>query len=484
MAGSFFFYDLETSGVDPRRARIMQFAGIRTDLALKPIGEPYNILIKLADDVLPDPDAVLLTGITPQKTLQDGISEAEFCKLFAKEIVQPDTCFIGYNNVRFDDEFMRFLLFRNFYDPYEWQWKNGSSRWDLLDVVRMTRALRPEGINWPYDKEGVCTNRLELLSAANKLNHESAHDALSDVYATKGVAQLIRNNHPKLFEYLYTMRLKKNVSDLVLGGQPFVYSSGRYTHDSLKTTVAVSLGVHPTSQGALVYDLRNDPSPFLEMGVDELVECWRYDPEREEGAIRLPVKSLQFNRSPAVAPLGVMDQTAQERLRIKLPEIKSHMSLLKGAPDFYKKVSEAAEVMNIDRDKKAALNIKNRAFPRGADEALYDSFIIDADRRVSAQVRKSSPQDISSWEEKFKDERLRRILPLYKARNFPESLTGEEREQWERHREQALMEGGTGSPLARFGVRLGELSKTVTNKNQQYLLEELRLYAESILPGN
>src|SRR3954447_23448537 len=116
MAASFFFYDLETSGFSPRAARIMQFAGQRTDMELRPVGEPVNVFIKLTPDVLPSPDAVLVTGITPQQTLLAGLTEVEFLKLFFEQVVTPDTVFVGYNNVRFDDEFMRFLLYRNFYD--------------------------------------------------------------------------------------------------------------------------------------------------------------------------------------------------------------------------------------------------------------------------------------------------------------------------------------------------------------------------------
>jgi exodeoxyribonuclease I len=209
MAKTFYFYDLETTGVSSRRSRIMQFAGQRTDENLNPIGEPHDILIRLTEDILPDPDAILLTGITPQKTLDEGITEAEFCKLFVSEIATPDTCFVGYNNVRFDDEFMRFLLYRNFYDPYSWQWKDGRSRWDLLDVVRMTRALRPGDIKWPYDEKGVCTNRLELLTKENNLLHDAAHDALSDVRATIAVADMVKSAQPKLFNYLYSIRNKR-----------------------------------------------------------------------------------------------------------------------------------------------------------------------------------------------------------------------------------------------------------------------------------
>lgn len=479
-ATSFFFYDLETSGIDGRKARIMQFAGQRTDLDLKPIGEPYNILIKLTEDVLPDPDAVLITGITPQKTLEEGITEAEFCKLFAEEIVQPGTCFLGYNSVRFDDEFMRFLLYRNYYDPYAWQWKNNCSRWDLLDVVRMTRALRPEGISWPYDEKGVCTNRLELVTAANNLLHEAAHDALSDVKATIAVADMIKSKQPKLFNYLFTMRLKKEVSKLVLSGQPFVYSSGRYPSEFEKTTVAINLGMNPSSQGALVYDLRHDPTPFIAMNTEQLVEAWRYTKDRE--AIRLPVKGLQFNRCPAVAPLGVLDADSKARLKLDMKLIEKHRAILKSGTGFYDKVAETAELMNIERDKRSALQFNPKSAARSPDEQLYDKFIPDSDRAASEKLHKAKADELSHFTNRFTDERLKNMLPLYKARNYPGHLTDEERTAWEDHRQRALLEGGTGSRFAQFGARLEELNQTAADDNKQYLLEELRLYAESIMP--
>ena len=225
---SFFFYDLETSGLKPREDRIMQFAGQRTDMELNPIGEPVNILVKITDDCLPSPGAIMVIKITPQQTLQDGMSEAEFCKYVTEEIFTPETVALGYNTVRFDDEFMRAILWRNFYDPYEWEWKDGRSRWDMLDVVRFTRALRPDGINWPVTDDGKSTNRLELLTKANGLEHSHAHDALSDVYATIAVAKMIREKQPKMFDFLFKMRSKNNVKKLVNleDKQPFDIRAG------------------------------------------------------------------------------------------------------------------------------------------------------------------------------------------------------------------------------------------------------------------
>lgn len=475
-SSSFFFYDLETSGLSPREARIMQFAGRRTDMNLQPVGDPENVLIKLSDDILPDPDAVLITAITPQATIADGVSEAEFLKHFAEHISLPGTIFVGYNTVRFDDEFIRYLHYRNFYDPYEWQWQEGRSKWDMLDVVRMTRALRPEGIKWPVDTKGKATNRLELLTAMNGLSHEHAHDALSDVDATIAVAQLIRTKQQKLFDFLLTMRDKRKVAELVTAEEPFVYTSGSYPSEFEKTTVAYAICPQPRNQGSFVYDLRQDPSQYRELMPDQLADLWRWKKDAAEP--RLPVKMLQYNHCPAVAPLGVLDKDSQKRLQIDMATIQKHLTILKSMDKFEDRLCKAWEILESSRSQGSLLSTEY-----DVDGALYDGFFDDGDKRSLAAVRSADPKELGALDASFTDKRLNALLPLYKARNYPKLLNPEEREGWEKFRTQRLVGGGKQSRIAKFLGRLQELSgRSGLTKNQTYLLEELRLYAESIMP--
>lgn len=478
MAASFYFYDLETSGFNPKEARIVQFAGQRTDMDLKPIGEPHNFLLRLSDDVLPDPDAVLITGITPQKTIAEGMHEVEFLKIFQEQIALPDTIFVGFNTVRFDDEFMRYLMYRNFHDPYEWQWRDGRGKWDILDVVRMTRALRPEGIEWPFDSKGSPTNRLELLTKLNGLSHEAAHDALSDVQATIDVARLIRGKQPKLFDFLLKMSDKKEAARLVMGKQPFVYTSGKYAGEFEKTTVVGTLAEHPRSGGALVFDLRHDPQSFMEMDPPALAEAMRR--RRDDPGPRLPVKTLKFNRCPAIAPLSVLDEASQERLKLT-PEtyMANYKSLLKVQAELAANVTEALGL--LDKQMQARL-LEDES---DVDARLYEGFFDDQDKTKMGVVRAASADELGSLDLSFKDGRLEALLPLYKARNFPKSLTTEERMTWEKFRERKLLGGGTESRAAKFFGRLTQLAaQQGLTGEQQYLLEELQLYAQSILPSD
>lgn len=475
MAKSFYFYDLETSGVNSRQDRIMQFGGQRTDLNLKPIGQPDNILIKLTDDVLPQPDAILVHGITPQKTKADGISEAEFARYLTSQVSIPDTIIVGFNNIRFDDEFIRHLLWRNFTDAYEWQWKNGLSRFDLLDVVRMTRALRPGGIKWPFDPaQGKPSNRLELLASINKLDHDSAHDALSDVRASMAIARLLRNKQPKLFDYLLNLRDKTKVEVLVGKRDPIIYTSGRYRAEFEKTTVAVGVITHPEGRGMLMYDLRTDPSEFIDLSPTELAASWS---DRGENVPYFPVKLLSYNRSPAIAPMSVLDDASATRLQLNREVIDKNLKILRAAKSFGQNLVVALQIIYPKRQPELVIDEQR------VDEQLYDGFINDADRTAVSVVRAAGPEQLSDLRVDFTDNRLRLLLPLYKARNFPQSLSADEQTWWEKFKTKRLLGGREASRAANYFRRIEELGKqSRLDKNQKYLLEELRLYGQSILP--
>lgn len=453
----------------------MQFGGQRTDLDLQPIGEPDNILVRMTEDVLPEPDAVLVHGITPQQTRSDGITEAEFLKYLTRKVFLPDTIIVGFNNIRFDDEFIRFTLWRNFYDSYEWCWKDGRSRWDLMDVARMTRALRPDGIKWPFAPDGKPTVRLELLSGINGLDHANAHDALSDVQASIAVARLLKNKQPKLFDYLLNLRDKNKVAALVEKGDPFVYTSGRYSSEYEKTTVAVLVAKHPNRQGCgLVYDLRVDPDEFIKMKPVQLAERWQL---RGEDAPYFPVKLMAYNKAPAVAPLSVLDKDSLQRLKLDKKAVADNLKKLRSAEDFADKLAAAVDMMQPTRPARLI------ADETEVDSLLYDGFVNDADKTKMSVVRAADENKLADLHLDFADERLKLLLPLYKARNFPKSLNAEEMEWWEKFKARKLLDGGQASRAARYFKRIEELmGARGTTAEQRYLLEELNLYGQSAIP--
>ncbi|MBP6058442.1 MAG: exodeoxyribonuclease I [Nitrosomonas sp.] len=472
MSLTFYWHDYETFGADPRRDRPAQFAGVRTDEALNEIGEPLVIYCKPTRDFLPHPEACLLTGITPQLADEKGLPEPEFIARIHTEFSQPNTCGVGYNSLRFDDEVTRFTLYRNFYDPYAREWQQGNSRWDIIDLVRMTYALRPAGIVWPQHEEGQPSFRLEDLGVANGILHESAHDALSDVRATIALARLLRTQQPRLYDWLLQLRDKRKAAgqlDLTTHN-PVLHTTRMYPAKIGCTSLVMPLITEPgNNNSVLVYDLRHDPEMFLSLDVNSLGELlFTRSDELPEGMQRLPVKSVKINKCPALAPRNTLDTEAAERIGLDMDACYQHWQTLCAHPDFFQRVA-------------AAYTSRTFESSGDVDVALYDGFLDNADAASLAQIRRASPQQLANAQFEFHDPRLPELLFRYRARNWPETLTPVEIDRWEQTRLQRLTQGtgGRSLTLIEFSVQIAVLREThKTDENAQKILNALEAWRD------
>lgn len=439
-AASFLFYDLETFGIDPRRSRIAQFAALRTDAELEPVEPPIAFFVQPADDLLPSPGAALVTGIAPQHARADGVREAEAFARIDEAMSRPLSCTLGYNSLRFDDEFVRHGLFRNFHDPYAREWRNGNSRWDLLDVLRLAHALRPEGIVWPRREDGHASFRLEHLAAANGVRSGDAHEALSDVRATLGLARLLRQAQPRLWDYALGLRDKRRAAVLldVAAGLPVLHVSQRYPAQRRCAAAVLPLARHPHIDGRIiVFDLDGDPEPLLRMEVGDIADRL-YTPAADlpEGERRIPLKEIHLNKSPALVAWSHLRPPDFDRLGLDPARSEAAAATLRAhAPAIAEKVRRVFE----------------RPRPRpdlvDADASLYDGFLDDADRRRVAQVRATPERELAARDFGFRDPRLPELLFRYRARNWPETLTATERERWDAYRRHRLREDSGLSEL-------------------------------------
>jgi len=431
------WHDYETFGADPRRDRPSQFAGIRTDIDLNIIGEPIELFCQQSMDALPHPQACLITGLTPDKANKQGVPEYQFIAKIHQELASPGTCGVGYNSIRFDDEVTRNTLYRNFYDPYEREWRNGNSRWDIIDLVRAVHAFRPEGIIWPKDEKGVTRFKLELLTQANGLSHEAAHDALSDVHATIDLARLIKKKQPKLYEFAFSLRAKRTVQGLLshTTSKPVLHISSKYPAERNCIAVVLPIMPHPVnSNGVIVYDLSENPEALLSLSAADIHRrIFTPTAKLEEGESRIPLKTIHLNRSPIVAPLSVLREGDAERLALDLALCKTHYDRIVGAKGLTDTLSQVFSEPPL----------KENFDP---DLMIYSGgFFSDTDKRLIAQVRRSSPEQVAKAYYSFSDPRLEEMLFRYRARNFPESLDENEKERWLWHcRERLTSQGEEG----------------------------------------
>lgn len=480
MADTFYWHDYETWGADPRTDRAAQFAGVRTDQEFRVLGEPLVLYCKPADDMLPHPEACLITGITPQKALQDGVPEAEFFRLVHGELGRPGTCTLGYNSIRFDDEFTRYGLYRNFFDPYAREWQDGNSRWDIIDMVRLTRALRPEGIQWPDHPDGKPSFRLDELTRANGIEHASAHDALSDVHATIALARLIKARQTRLYDYVYRMRGKQQAAQsLNLSAHaPVLHVSSMYPSEYCGLAMVAPVARHPSNKnGILVFDLRHDPAPMLDLDPDEIRKrLFTPSSELPAGIERVPLKTVHLNKCPVVVPVNTLTPAAAERLSIDRDKSMQHLEVIRRAKGLQRKIQQVFEPRAFESD-------------GDPDQSLYSGgFFSDDDRGRIADIRSKPAHELAGLTPPFDDARLSELLFRYRARNWPQTLSREEQTRWSAYRNKRLTDadGGAGITLDAYRTRLAELrDNPETPDEKRSLLDALAAYADGlVVEGN
>ena len=467
---SFFIYDYESFGINPATDRPAQFAGIRTDADFNIIGEPVMLYCKQTNDYLPSPQAVLVTGITPQECNEKGIPEPEFAERILAEFSRPNTCIMGYNNIRYDDEMTRYTFYRNFIDPYEYSWKNGNSRWDLLDLVRACYALRPEGIEWAYDEEGIPSFRLEKLTEANGIAHENAHDAMSDVYATIAMAKLIKQKQPKLFQFFFQHRAKKEVEKLIDTAEmtPLVHVSGMLGNYRGNCTWIAPLAWHPTNQNAvIVCDLSVNIDNLLTKSAVELrADLYTKKSELEErGVNSVPLKLVHINKCPIIAPAKTLLPDNAERLGIDRQFCLQNWQKLRNAGDIRNKVED---IFREERQFEPSDNVETE---------LYNGFFSYADKNNLAILRRLAPEKLAEHGLVFEDKRILQLLFHYRARHFYKTLSRSEQIKWQKYRR---------AKLEKSAVEFSQVLQALADKNinqaeNMNLLRQLYEYGLKLL---
>lgn len=441
MTHSLFWHDYETTGTHPQKDRPLQFAGVRTDLNFNVIDEPISIYCKLSSDVLPHPEACLITKITPQLANEKGVCEAEFMRLIHEQLAQPYTCSLGYNSIRFDDEVTRHSLYRNFYDAYEREWQHGNSRWDLLDVFRAAQALRPDGFNWVYDDEKKPIFRLDQLTVANHIQHANAHNALADVYALLALAHLLRQAQPRLFQFLFEHRTKAQALKLLAvgTGTPVIHVSGMYPATQNCLAIVLPLCVHPTNANeVIVYDLSVDPAPLLTLSAEEIKQrLFIAIEDLPKNVARIPLKTVHINKCPVLAPMSVLRAEDVQRLGLDVDACLKHSEPLRAAHDLVEKLSV---VFNKPYE--------NATTPVNVDLALYSGgFFSAVDKKTMTQIRNIAPENLATFSSCYDDARLPEMLFRYRARNYPNTLTGEEWTKWREFCVSQLMNPENGANI-------------------------------------
>ncbi|MEG3767523.1 exodeoxyribonuclease I [Alteromonas sp. 14N.309.X.WAT.G.H12] len=473
-APSILWHDYETWGANPVKDTPCQFAAIRTDTDLNIIGKPINIMAQIANDMLPHPQACLITGVTPQQSLRDGMIEAEFARQVNDVMMQPNTCVAGYNSIRFDDEVTRHLFYRNFFDPYAREWRNGNSRWDIIDLARACYALRPDGITWPEKEPGIPSFKLEDLANANNLDHGQAHDALSDVHATLSLAKLIKKHQPKLYDYSFSLRSKHQVLKQINTQSPSVllHVSSKIPASQGCCTWILPVAPHPTNTNAIICVDLSLPVDVLINEDADTIRDRLYTSNHDLGDLQRPgLKLLHINRSPFITTGKALTEENAQRLGIDKAQCLQHFRALINMPNLREKLTDVYSAPLEERDV-------------DPDHGLYSGgFLNEEERRWCDNVRNALPENLAPLADQTQNLTLRTMLFRYRCRNYPQTLTADEMYRWQAHRQNRLTDNDSPATmtLEPYLLELEQLLEQYReDPHKQAILRALYQYAQNL----
>ncbi len=461
IGASILWHDYESFGANTALDFPAQFACIRTDLELNVIGDTESFYCQPPELYLPHPQACAITGIAPQHAREFGLPEHEFAARIFALMMREQTCVAGYNSMRFDEELTRQLFWRNFFPVYEREYQNGNARFDLIDVLRMCYALRPDGIEWSI-VDGKPSFKLENLSAANGLAHTKAHDALSDVEALIALARKLKRAQPRLWAHAFALRYKLNASQQIelSSPEPLVHSSQRFGADRACTALWLPICMHPyNASEVLGIDLAYDISTWLDLPAEELAErIFIASKDLPEGETRVAVKSVHLNRAPMLAPISVLKDVDLQRLQLHATSPSPLALQLERAKALRSNTSFVQRLRNAYGGREPRTVFDASASAERA--ALYDGFVPDQDKplQVLARQKLNSESDLAQWQSlamKFKDLRLSTLLWRHRIRMLgaQSALLGEQAES-ERTRLVNALHFGDGMTFERFDEAL------------------------------
>ena len=473
-SNSFYWYDLETTGLLPRWDRITQFAGQRTDMNLDPVGDPFVTYVQIPPQVLPDAASALITGITPQRLQAEGISEWDAINEIHTQLSQPGTCTIGYNNLSFDDEFVRFTLFRNLFPPYRREFNQGNSRFDLYTVVKAAAAMRPDRIQWPTNDKGLISPNLADLAKANGIDASGAHDALTDVQMSIAVARLIKNVEPKMWTYLFEHRSRQAVERVLDDGSRFyLHISSIYGAKRRFASPIRVLATNPNIRTkVLVADLTTDLT-MLESATPEELNQARFLTKEEADASnreRLALSEVATNKCPVFIGLDALGDALAGRLEVDIDTLNHNIELI-----------DRIDRSDLESRMQAMMRLSQNRFDadtsQDASERLYDGFISRKDEQLCEAIHDAIKRNLRWPDLKTDDDRIHTLANRLRYELHPADNPHLEKAQ------RTLIQ----SMLARETIGLQSRRKRIKacregdlTSEQEQILNDLETYIENI----
>jgi exodeoxyribonuclease-1 len=385
---TFVFYDTETTGTDTAFDQILQFGAIRTDDDLNET-DRFEIRCRLLPHVVPAPMALKVTGID-LKVLMDPALPSHYeaiRQVYAKLSDWSPSVFVGFNSISFDENLLRQAFYQTLQPIYLTN-TSGNTRADMLRIAHAVAAYAPNAIAIPLEDSGKQVFKLDQLSPANGFDHENAHDAMGDVEATIHLAKLIRDRAPEVWGRMMQLSRKQDTANILKEEE--ILCLTQYFGGRAHNRYVTQCGADPTYDASrAVFDLNQDPEPYLDMTIEELVHEMNKSPA--------VIRAVRTNAQPILMPYTEAPGALRE-VSLPIEGLGERARMIATNADFRRRVGEALANRYPEKDPSPHV-----------EQQIYDGFASSGDQVLMHRFHDVPWEDRLGVAMEMADLRMRRI---------------------------------------------------------------------------
>ena len=384
---NFVFYDFETSSSNKYWGQIIQIGAVLTNDNLDEL-DRFDVRCRLSPGIIPEAMALIVNKTSPSMLKKSNLSHYEMIRQFVETLKRwGKATYIGFNNIEFDQEFLRNTLFQTLEYPYLTT-TNGNTAADILGLARAANLYYPKTLKNSVNEKGNDVYKLDQMAPLNGINHD-AHNAIGDVEASIGIAKLISKKAPNVWK-ASMLTMDKNQS-LELIRNELLFCTNEYFYGRSRPYVQTFVCQHPKYQWPLCFDCRHDPTPYLDMPISELSVAMKKQPKF--------IRTVRHNKHPVIMNPSYGDKFDEYKL-IGLKKLEERAIKIKSNKEFSEKITS---IKRSEAEEKEHTRSQEDVYN---EESIYTKFSPVEDNKIMPEFHSVDWSKKLNVISKFKDERL------------------------------------------------------------------------------
>ncbi len=425
---NFVFYDFETSSSNKYWGQIIQIGAILTNDNLEEL-DRFDVRCRLCPGIIPEAMALIVNKTSPAMLKKSNLSHYEMIRQFIQTLKRwGKAIYIGFNSIEFDEEFLRCTLFQTLEYPYITS-TNGNTRGDMLSLARAANLYYPNTLKNSINEKGNDVYKLDQMAPLNGIEHDDAHSAIGDVLATIGIAKLILKKAPNVWK-ASMLTLDKNQSLELIKNELF-FCTNEYFYGRSRPYVQSFICQHPKYQWPLCFDLKHDPSPYLDMTSSELTVAMKKQPKF--------IRTMRHNKHPIIMNPSYGENFEEYKI-IGKDKLEKRAKMLRNHKKFAEKV---ALIKRLEAEEKEQNRSQEDLYD---EESIYVKFTSPEDNKIMSEFHSVEWDKKLNIISKFKDDRLKyfgkKLLYMEKPeilnksdynlihKNFAKKILSRNNEKW------------------------------------------------------